>query len=98
LPTTTPARRCTLHALGRRHDLSRNLIRIWIENAEASSLDQDMASAELLTECETRIAALERWSVARALEIELSQRGAQKNAGRREARLHPRRASPRPLH
>jgi putative transposase len=39
----------TLHALGRRHDLSRNLIRIWIEKAEAGSLDQDMASAELLS-------------------------------------------------
>ncbi len=25
----------TLHSLGRRHDLSRNLIRIWIEKAEA---------------------------------------------------------------
>jgi transposase-like protein len=50
----------TLHALDRRHDLSRNLIRIWIEKAEAGSLDQDMASAELLTEYETRIAALKR--------------------------------------
>jgi Transposase len=49
----------TLHALGRRHDLSRNLIRIWVEKAEAGSLDQDMASAELLGEYETRIAALE---------------------------------------
>ena len=29
----------TLHALGRRHDLSRNLIRIWVEKAEAGSLD-----------------------------------------------------------
>ncbi len=32
--------------LGQRHDLSRNLIRIWVENAEAGSLDRDMASAE----------------------------------------------------
>ena len=37
----------TLHALGRRHDQSRNLIRIWVEKAESGSLDQDMASAEL---------------------------------------------------
>ena len=44
----------TLHALGRRHDLSRNLIRIWVEKAEAGSLDQDMASAELLGEYEMR--------------------------------------------
>jgi transposase len=34
----------TLHALGRRHDLSRNLVRIRIERSEAGALDQDMAS------------------------------------------------------
>ena len=60
----------TLHALGRRHDLSRNLIRIWVEKAEAGALDQDMASAELLSEYETRIAALERLVGRQALEIE----------------------------
>jgi len=69
----------TLHALGRRHDLSRNLIRIWVEKAEAGSLDQDMASAELLTEYEARIAALERLAGRQALEIEF-QKGALKNA------------------
>ncbi len=69
----------TLHALGRRHDLSRNLIRIWVEKAEAGSLDQDMASAELLTEYETRIAALERLVGRQALEIEFL-KGAQKSA------------------
>jgi transposase-like protein len=69
----------TLHALGRRHDLSRNLIRIWIEKAEAGSLDQDMASAELLSEYEARIAALERLVGRQALEIEFL-KGAQKNA------------------
>ena len=71
----------TLHALGRRHDLSRNLIRIWVEKAEAGSLDQDMASAELLTEYEARIAALERLVGRQALEIEF-QKGALKNAPR----------------
>ena len=69
----------TLHALGRCHDLSRNLIRIWVEKAEAGSLDQDMASAELLGEYETRIAALERLVGRQALEIELL-KGAQKTA------------------
>lgn len=68
----------TLHALGRRHDLSRNLIRIWIAKAEAGSLDQDMASAELLGECEARIAALERLVGRQALEIEFL-KGAPKN-------------------
>lgn len=69
----------TLHALGRRHDLSRNLIRIWIEKAEAGALDQDMASAELLSEAEARLAALERLVGRQALEIEFLKR-AQKNA------------------
>ncbi len=31
----------TLHALGCRHDLSRNLIRVWIEKAEAGALDEE---------------------------------------------------------
>lgn len=69
----------TLHGLGRRHDLSRNLIRIWVEKAEAGSLDQDMASAELLSEYEIRIAALERLVGRQALEIEFL-KGAQKSA------------------
>ena len=60
----------TLHALSWRHDLSRNLIRIWVEKAEAGALDQDMASAELLTAYEARIAALERLVGRQALEIE----------------------------
>ena len=78
----------TLHALGRRHDLSRNLIRIWVEKSEAGALDQDMASAELLGKYEARIAALERLVGRQALEIEF-QRGLRKTHGRREALLHP---------
>ena len=69
----------TLHALGRRHDLSRNLIRIWVEKAEAGALDQDMASAELLSEYDAQIAALERLVGRQALEIEFL-KGAQKKA------------------
>src|ERR1044072_8274181 len=69
----------TLHALGRRHDVSRNLIRIWVEKAEAGSLDQDMAAAERLGEYEGRIAALERLVGRQALEIEFL-KGAQKSA------------------
>ena len=69
----------TLHALGRRHDLSRNLIRFWFEKAEAGLLDQDMASAELLSEYEARIAALERLVGRQALELEFL-KGAQKSA------------------
>ncbi|SEO39063.1 Transposase and inactivated derivatives [Paracoccus alcaliphilus] len=67
----------TLHALGRRHDLSRNLIRIWIEKAKAGALDDDVAAAELMAEYEARIAALERLARRQALEIEFL-KGAQR--------------------
>ena len=60
----------TLHALGRRHDLSRNLIRIWVEKAEAGALDDDAAAAELMVEYEARIAALDRLAGRQVLEIE----------------------------
>ena len=60
----------TLHALGRRHDLSRNLIRIWVEKAEAGALNDDEAAAELLADvrafCE--ISAARDWpALARLL-------------------------------
>ena len=60
----------TLHALSQRHDLSRNLIRIWLGNAEAGARDQDLASTELLNVYEARIAALERLVGRQPLEIE----------------------------
>jgi transposase-like protein len=60
----------TLHALSRRHDLSRNLIRIWVEKAEAGALDEDGGAAELLIAYEARIAALERLVGRQALEID----------------------------
>ncbi|MDF0599051.1 MULTISPECIES: transposase [Paracoccaceae] len=69
----------TLHALGRRHELSRKLIRIWIEKAEAGALDEDAAAAELLTNYEARIAALERLVGRQALDPD----------PRREACLRP---------
>ena len=69
----------TLHALSRRHDLSRNLIRIWVERAEAGALDQDLALAELLSAYEARIAALERLVGRQTLEIEFL-KGAQTSA------------------
>ena len=75
----------TLHALGRRHDLSRNLIRIWIEKAEAGGLDEDAAAAELLTDYEARIAALERLVGRQALEIEFLKGGQRSKPSPRSA-------------
>ena len=53
------------NVLGRRHDLSRNLIRIWVEKAGAGELDQDQEAADLLGAYEARIAALSGSSAGR---------------------------------
>jgi len=60
----------TLHSLARRHDLSRNLIRIWIQKFEASAFDDEAAAADTIEAYEARIAALERLVGRQALEIE----------------------------
>ena len=61
----------TLHDLAKRHDISRNLIRIWITKLEAGAFaDEDARAADLLQEYETKIAALERMVGRQALEIE----------------------------
>ncbi len=71
----------TLHALASRHDVSRNLIRIWVARYDAGSLDEDAQAADLLQEYEARIAALERLVGKQALEIEFL-KGARKHAPR----------------
>ncbi|NPD70394.1 transposase (plasmid) [Lichenicola cladoniae] len=60
----------TLHALARRHDISRNLIRIWIAKAEAGAFDDEAEAADLLSGYEAKIAALERLVGRQALELE----------------------------
>jgi transposase len=60
----------TLHGLAKRHDLSRNLIRVWVARYEAGGLDADVQAADLLQEYEAKIAALERMVGRQALEIE----------------------------
>jgi transposase len=71
----------TLHGLGKRHDLSRNLIRVWVEKYEAGALDEDAVAADLVEAYEARIAALERLVGKQALELEFL-KGAQRS-GRR---------------
>jgi transposase-like protein len=70
-----------LSHLARRHDVSRNLIRIWVEKYEAGVFDNDATAADLLQEYEGKIAALERLVGRQALEIELL-KGVLKNAPR----------------
>jgi transposase-like protein len=71
----------SLYALSKRHDISRQLIRVWVERYEAGVLDEDAQAADLLQEHEAKIAALERMVGRQALEIEFL-KGALKNAAR----------------
>ena len=71
----------TLHGLARRHELSRTLIRIWVDKYEAGAFDEDAEAASTIQEYEARIAALERLVGKQALELEFL-KGAQRQ-GRR---------------
>ena len=68
--------------LSKRHDVSRNLIRIWVEKYEAGEFDEEVEAADLLQEYKAKIAALERLVGRQALEIEFL-KGAKKNEARR---------------
>ena len=71
----------TLHALAKRHDVCRNLIRIWVQKYETGDFDEDAAAADLIQQYEARIAALERLVGKQALELEFL-KGAVKSAPR----------------
>jgi transposase-like protein len=71
----------TLHGLAKRHDVSRNLIRIWVEKYETGAFDDDAQAADLIQACEARIAALERLVGKQALELEFL-KGAQRLGAR----------------
>jgi transposase-like protein len=70
-----------LQGLAVRHDLSRNLIRIWIEKYEAGAFDEETVAVDLLQRYEARIASLERLVGKQAMELELLQT-AMKSAAR----------------
>src|SRR5665647_795127 len=59
-----------LHGLAQRHDVSCNLIRIWVSKYEQGAFDEDAQAADLIQEYEARIAALERLVGKQALELE----------------------------
>lgn len=70
----------TLHGLARRHNLPRNLVRIWVDTHlvptrdgelfEGPILEDIAALAQTISECETRIEAIERLVARRAAEFE----------------------------
>ena len=71
----------TRHGLAKRHDICRNLIRIWVQKYETGDFDEDAQAADLLQQYEARIAALERLVGKQALELEFL-KGAAKSAPR----------------
>jgi transposase len=60
----------TLHGLAKRHDLSRNLVRVWVQKYETGAFADDAAAADTIQAYEARIAALERLVGRQALELE----------------------------
>ena len=58
----------TLHGLAKRHDICRNLIRVWVQKYEAGDFDEDAAAADLLQQYEAGsrrwngLSASRRWS------------------------------------
>lgn len=48
----------TSHGLAKRHELSRNLIRIWAKKYEAGAIDEDAVTVDLVHGYEARIAAI----------------------------------------
>jgi transposase len=71
----------TLYGLSKRHDICRNLIRVWVQKHQAGAFDDEVETANLLQQYEARIAALERLVGKQALELEFL-KGAQKSAPR----------------
>jgi transposase len=69
----------TLHGLAQRHDISRNLVRVWAAKYEAGACDDDAAAADVIQAYEARVAALERLVGGQALELELL-KGASRSA------------------
>src|SRR5260370_12465827 len=71
----------SLYALSKRHDISRQLIRVWVQKDEAGALDEDAQAADLLQESGAKITAFDRMVGRQALEVELL-KGSLQNAPR----------------
>jgi transposase len=69
--------RAGLHELSRRHNLSRNLIRLWVQRFEAGELINDLADAERIAEYEAKIAELERKVGQLTMEVEFLKKARQ---------------------
>ena len=75
----------SVHALSRRYDVGRALIRLWARKAQAGGLDDDTVTAAMMEEYEARIEALERLAGKQALELEFLKRALRIEASRPSA-------------
>jgi transposase-like protein len=69
--------RAGMHELARRHNLSRNLIRLWVQKYEAGELTDEVVDAVRIAEYESKIAELERKVGQLTMEVDLLKKGAQ---------------------
>ena len=60
----------TLYRPAKRHDILRNLIRVWVKKLETGAFDEDARAADLLQEDAAKITALERMVGRKALGID----------------------------
>jgi transposase-like protein len=50
----------TMHGLAREHDVSRDLVRLWVRKFETGEFDEERAAVDMLSQFKARIAELER--------------------------------------
>ena len=55
----------TLYSLARRHDVCRNLIRVWVAKAEADEFDEEIEASNLMSASRRRSPPLSGWSADR---------------------------------
>lgn len=55
----------TLHDLAKRHDISRQLIRVWIEKYEGGAFDDDTRAADLVQHTRHRSPPSNAWLASR---------------------------------
>ncbi len=55
----------TLHGLAKRHDISRNLIRIWVKKLEAGAFDEDAPRPIFFRSTKQRSRHSNAWSAGR---------------------------------
>ncbi len=63
------AARERLYGHARRHDVCRNLIRVWVAKAQTGEFDEEIEVSNLLSAYEAKVAALERLVGWQALEL-----------------------------